>query len=282
MGTWGFALLEDDLAADVFGDYIKRFNLKMPHNQIMNELLREYSDELDDSDDGPVVWLAVARAQWECGALDQQVLDRVRDVVAEGKGLDRWAQPGGRGLARRRKVLSTFLAKLRTVNPRPRGPRKPTHRKPIFQPGDCLAIRLSDGDYGGGLVLEHPSEGNAEDPAEETYGVNLIGILSYKSADKPPLGVFEKRHWHRGTHHSTSRGEVPPEIVNVPALGFGRAKGRIELVGRIELRDSDPKEQRQYIAGGPVYTMRFGTYSMWGHLGEDLVYQARWDAGERW
>lgn len=282
MGTWGFTLLEDDLAADVHSDYIKRFNLKMPNDQIVDELRREYTEELDDSDDGPLVWLAIARAQWECGGLDQRVLDRVREIVSEGKGLDRWAEAGDRELARRRKALNTFLAKLQTSNPQPRRPRRPTQRKPVFQPGDCLAIRLSDGDYGAGLVLEHPPDDNAGDPAEETYGVNLIGILSYKSSEKPPLHVFERRDWHRSTHHSKSRGEVPAEVVNVLALGFRRAKGRIELVGRIALRDDDPKEQRQYIAGGPAFTMTFGTYSTWDHLGEDLVYQARWDAGERW
>jgi len=254
MGTWGFNVLDDDVAADVHGDYIKRFNANIPHEEIVKQVCREYEDELEDSDDGPVVWLAIARAQWDCGALEERVLERVRGIVKKGLGLDRWAEAGEKGLARRRKELDAFLARLQTNNPRPRRPRKPIVRKPVFQPGDCLAIRLSDGNYAAALVLEDPSE--EDEPGDETYGVNLIGLLSFRSPTKPSRDVFERRQWLR----STPGGGL--KIVNVMALGFRAVRDKFEVVAKIPLRADDPKQERKTLAGG-AYTLRFGAYEGW-------------------
>ncbi len=274
MGTWGLNVLDDDVASDVHGDYIKRFNLQMPHDQIVSELAGEYADELTDEDDRPVVWLAIARAQWDCGALDQRILDRVREIVAEGQGLERWAEAGAGELARRREALSTFLAKLQTRNPRPRKPRKAIQRKPVFQPGDCLAIQLSDGDYAAALVLENPPEDR--EPGDDTYGINLIGLLDYKGKTKPGLDVFEQRQWLRLTHHSWG-GQV--QIVNVMALRFRAVKDRFEVVTKIALRADDPRQERKPLGGG-AHIDRFSFYTGWD-FAEQVVFQDKWNRGER-
>jgi hypothetical protein len=273
MGTWGFNVLQDDVAADVYDGYMRRFNLKMSHRQIVEELGREYADQLADEDDGPIVWLAIAKAQWDCGALWPGILDRVREIIEQGQGLNRWAEAGDRELARRCKALSAFLARLQTGNPRPRKPRKPVQRKPVFQPGDCLAIRLSDGNYAAALVLENPPE--RAGPGDETYGINLIGLLEYKSAKKPGPAVFESRNWLKLTHHSWC-GEL--WIVNVMALRFRGARDCFEVVAHIPLRPDDPKQEHRPLGGG-AYAETFRTYAGWD-FAKQVVLQDKWNRGE--
>ncbi len=156
---------------------------------------------------------------------------------------------------------ATFLKSVQKPNPKPREPRPAIKRKPVFEPGDCLAIRLSDGDYGAALVLDSPRE--SKKPEEETYGLNLVGLLNYKSSSKPRLEVFKRRQWLRLTHHSWA-GQL--EIVYVTRSGFRTYREGFEVVGKIPVRESDPRGS--------------GTYSGWG-FAEQVVSQDRWDRGIR-
>ena len=81
------------------------------------ELERSWADSIADSDDGPIFWFAVARAQWKFGALDPDVLRRIAEIAKKGLGLDRWREGGPRMLAKREKAVHEFLAKLRQPNP---------------------------------------------------------------------------------------------------------------------------------------------------------------------
>lgn len=261
MGTWGFGVLQDDTGADVHADYMELLNAgKMP-GEILVEIKRRYAEALEDSDDGPVAWLAIAKAQWECGHLSPEILAHVENIVSKGEGLGLWEDAGPKGVERRHKALETFLAKLRTKNERPKKPRKPIVRKPIFQTGDCLAVRLSDGDHGAAIVLGYPAEKIR--PGGDTYGINLIGLLRYKSAERPGPDTFEKREWLRLTHHSWD-GRL--ELLKAMALRFRSYKDRFEVVGQTQIRPEDPKE-------APAY-------SGW-EFGEQMVHQARWERGER-
>jgi len=209
------------------------------HDEILKQLRDKHAESIEDSDEGPLFWLAVARAQWECGALSAMVLKKIEAIVREGRGLERWEDTGPKAAERRRRVLEKFLDTLRTKNPRPRKRKKPTQRKPLFEPGDCLAIRLSDGSYAAAIVLHNPPE--EQSPGGETYGINLIGQLHYKSARKPPQAVFEKRKWLVPDWSSKELF-----IVNVMALRFRAFKERFEVVGKTQLRADDPTESMGY------------------------------------
>lgn len=85
-----------------------------------------YKYSLDDWDDEPIFWLALARAQWECGTLQPDVLVKVEEVVSSGRDLKRWDyafDPRDRG--RRQGVLTRFWRTLQKPITRPRNrPRK--------------------------------------------------------------------------------------------------------------------------------------------------------------
>ena len=266
MGTWGFNVLDNDTACDVHADYIRLFNLNMTHAEIVAELFQLYAADLADEDYSPMVWLAIAQSQWECGALEPQILDRVREIVETGKALVWWAQAEPQELSRYRKAMDAFLAKLQTPNPRLRKPRRAIQRKPVFQPGDCLAIRLSDGDYGAALVLENPPE--EVQPGEDTHGINLIALMDYKSAEKPGIEVFEQRRWIWLTrpHWKEERS-----VYNVWCRGFKSEKDRFDVVAKIPLRPDDPRQEFYGMGSGSIRSPRFGSYTGWGFITQVLV-----------
>ena len=262
MGAWGTGILSDDTVRDVHSDYLDLFNRGNPPETIRKKLLEEYAESLRDSGDGPLIWLGIAKAQWDCAQLEPLVLSKIREIVSDGLGLELWAEQGEDLLRRRKTALSQFLTKLETPNPRPRKPRKAVKRKPIFQPGDCLAVRLKDGDWGAILVLR--GEPESQDPYKETYGTNLIVTLRYKSSEMPRLKVFEKREWLYLTHHSWKE-EL--DSAYVTTARFKSVKDRFVRVGAIQLRPSDPQTTKWY--------------SSWPNRLNGAYLQDRWDRGIR-
>ena len=262
MGTWGVGVLQDDTARDIYDDYIGLFNTLVPHAEVVARLEREHASSFTDADEGPLAWLAVAKAQWDCGALSADLLRKAEEIVELGLGLDRWKEGGEQLLARRKKRLADFLEGLRLPNPRPRKPKKPVRRKPPFVPGDCVAIRLSDGDWGGLVVLA--CEAEEPDPTRETYGTMVVGELSYKSSTPPTLEEFERRDWLRPVRY---RPTGTPHIYNVVYAGLRLMKPRLMYVGRVPLGADDPKESR--------------AWANWRSVGREVVEEANRNTATR-
>lgn len=253
MGAWGYGIRQDDFVCDVIGSFEDSLKKGNSIAAATKEVRKEYSSELRDSDDGPLFWIGLAEAQWTFGGLDPGVLQHVKDDLESGRSLAAWEEDD-RGLARRKAALEKFLAKIESPNPRPRKLPKIVIRPPKFQPGDCLSIRLSSGQFGAALVL-------AADHSNPEYGKNLIGVLDYLSTKKPPSKVFKNRQWLTLTHHShTGRVDLGWYL----PVAFRAAKDRIEVIGSVDLLDSDPNESNRYIP--------------WAALGEQIIMQREWDA----
>ena len=63
MGAWGIGILSDDTIRDVHNSYLDLFNRGHSADVIRQELLEEYAESLQDSNEGPLVWLGIAKAQ---------------------------------------------------------------------------------------------------------------------------------------------------------------------------------------------------------------------------
>ncbi len=264
MGVWGTGILSDDTVRDIYDSYIDRFNRGDTAENIRLQLLKSYASSLKDTDEGPLVWLAIAKAQWDCGQLEAEVVAKVQEVVRDGLGLARWAEQGQRLLERRKAALQQFLAKLQSVNSRPRKPRKAIKRKPLFKPGDCLAARIADDLWGAVLVLRHEAE--SDDPYTETYGTNLVAALKYRGSNPPSLDEFEKREWLLLNHHKWRNEMV---VYFVSALRSRDVKDRLVIIGNIPLRESDPQPKQ------------CKSYSLWSNVLASIERQDRWDRGIR-
>jgi hypothetical protein len=236
MGAWGFGILHNDTARDVYDAFFKCFNAEAAPSTILTRLKRENRDLLGDPDDEPLFWMAVARAQWECGCLAPAVLKKVENIVRTGSGLDLWDEAGEMPLARRKRALETFLKQLQKRNDKVRKPRRPKVRSAPFSPGDCLAIDLANGTWGAAIVTAAPEEGRPTD--EETFGTNVVAMLGYRGTGKPTLKVFEARKFRRNRFAWL---DEPFDASQVIKSGFRKVKERFHVVGQTRLRPTDPR-----------------------------------------
>lgn len=122
MGAWGTGILQDDVSADVYADFMERFEAGVKPAAIRSELEESYADSLEDMDDMPSIWLAIAKAQWECGHLQPDVLEKVSEIVTTEESLGLWEEAGETLFEERKHVLATFLEEIGKPNLHPRKP----------------------------------------------------------------------------------------------------------------------------------------------------------------
>jgi hypothetical protein len=178
MGAWGHGIREDDFVCDVIGVFEDLLKAGKSVADATEAVMSRFGGAIEDSDDGPLFWLALADMQWTYGGLDASVLARVKGDLESGRSLRPWEEDP-RGLARRRAALETFIRKIDTPNRRPKRPPRLVVRAPKFRPGDCLSIQLAAGQYAAAIVL-------AADHSVPEYGKNLVGVLDYLSKTSPP------------------------------------------------------------------------------------------------
>lgn len=185
MGAWGTAITSDDTVADVVGHVVDRMKRGDSLLAACEDAERTFRAEINDPDDGPLVWLALAHVQWKFGSVAPRVLERVRGDVSNGRGLERWREDP-KLLAQRCAALARFLAKIESANPKPSSPPKTVVRLAPFAEGDCLSVLTADGNYTAAIVLK-VNNSNPE------CGTNLVGALDYLSETPPTLEIFGKR-----------------------------------------------------------------------------------------
>lgn len=246
MGAWGYGIRQDDFVLDVVGDLegFLKAGLNVP--EATTAVLSQHAATIDDPEDGPLLWIAIADVQWIHGALDPQVFARVKEDIERGRGLDRW-RDDSHGLMRRKAALDSFVGKITAPNSRPKKLPKTVVRSPKFMAGDCLSIRLADGQYAAALVL-------AADHSNTEYGTNLVGVLDYLSTEKPQIDVFRERRW---LAFSGSAAQNKLDVAWYHYLGFRSARSRLEIVGHVEISDSDPKDSN--------------TFRRWTGIGDEVL-----------
>lgn len=246
MGTTDTSITADDTVADVVGTVVERLKEGASLQDASAFALRHFKRSLKDSDDGPLVWLALAHVQWKYGRVDSQVLDQIRNDIATGRGLDRWRDEPG-DVAARTRVLEAFLVKISKANPKPTSPPKSVTRLAPFAEGDCISVLTSSGQYTAAIVLK-------ADNSRAEYGSNLVASLDYLSRHPPEQKVFEDRKW-LFKHHGNWNGAQ--ELAWYIPVGFRKARKRIAVVGKTDIRSSDPR--------------RSDSYANWGLLGEQII-----------
>ena len=193
MGASGVGIRDDDVGCDVIAMFTGQLKAEGSIPDASRLVVAECGDFIGDEDDGPLFWIGLAEAQWTFGGLDPNVLARVKADFAAGRDLERWREVSESAYAQRRKVLTTFIEKLSSPNPKPRKPPKLVVRPPVFNEGDCLAVRMADGTFVAAFVI-------AADASNPEYGKNLIGVLDWSGAEAPTLDVFASRRFLRLTH----------------------------------------------------------------------------------
>jgi hypothetical protein len=168
MGTWGPGIFSDDTACDVRVAYRMALEEGLDDQAAQQQVLDQFTDHLDDEvwNDGPLVWLALAKTQWQLGRLDEQVKAQALAVIDQGRDLASWE--GSDSYGYRRAVLRRLRTQLTTPPPPRKRIRPPRHRldpevvrrRLPYQEGSLFQLPLRDGRGARGLVSRlDPSSG---------------------------------------------------------------------------------------------------------------------------
>ncbi len=185
MGTWGTGISSNDTYADVYDDFFELYDDGLSVKEITERLIASNQEVLDVPDNSNDFWFALAKAQWECKQLDADVFDNVKTIIETGIDLEVWKRKDAdeKSITKRKVVLDKFLSQLQTERQKPKSRKKKVVRQPVFEKGNCLTFRLSNGNFGGAVVLEAIK--NTE------YGYNLIATTRINQQTKPTTKDFE-------------------------------------------------------------------------------------------
>ncbi len=185
MGAWGTAISSNDTYADIYAEFFDMYNDGLEAAEISKKLISDNLELINDHEDSNNFWFALAKAQWECKQLDNEILNRVKTIIEMGNDLKVWRQLDAdeKDIKKRKVVLDKFLTDLQTERPKTKSRKKKIIRQPVFKKGDCLTFKLENGNYGGVVVLEAIKDSE--------YGYNLIAATRINQTNKPIKKDFE-------------------------------------------------------------------------------------------
>lgn len=113
MGVWGPDIFDDDLTSDLRKTFEDELELGSSVAHATLVVFREYSEALDDADEKPKVWLALASLQLERGVIQKHVRDEALAVIESGENQRRWDEEStSEEAAERKQVLEELRARL--------------------------------------------------------------------------------------------------------------------------------------------------------------------------
>lgn len=176
MGSWGVGLFSDDLACDVRDDYLAALADGLSADAARDRVLDRYSDALADTDEGPLVWLALAATAWKAGRLDDSTRDHALKIIAGRDGLERWVEAG---LGPRREAELQKLAEtLRSAQKAPVITKKKRGFASTWAVGELVGYRQETGQWLALHVVGH-TDG-------EVGAFPIVNVLDWTSETAPP------------------------------------------------------------------------------------------------
>ena len=160
MGTWGIKLYDDDLSMDIKSEYEDRLHRGKIGEEITQELISENKELIDDVEEGPLFWLALADTQWELGRLENFVKEKAIKYIDSGIVLKRWKTNNPKEAIKREEILQELKNKLLTQQPKEKNISQYKEYKCKWKNGDVYAweIKNSEENEGKYIVVIKVSE----------------------------------------------------------------------------------------------------------------------------
>lgn len=157
MGYWGSGITQSDEFAEVYENFMEKYDEGEDVGEITKSIIKRYLDEFDE--DEPVLhdmYFALAKAQWMCGELSEDLLRKVEKIIDSGRDIEFIKELGAdkNDIILRKKSLKSFLNTLQTPRKVPRKRHKtlkaPNKRKkekiyPEMKIGDVFSYKYNEG-----------------------------------------------------------------------------------------------------------------------------------------
>lgn len=237
MGAWGTGISSNDGFADVYGEFFELYNDGGEPADISRKLINDYWEMIEEPDDSNNFWFALALAQWECKQLAPDELQKVTTIIESGNDIEVWRGLGAteKDLRKRSEVLKNFLKKLRSEKPKARARKKVKIIDPSFEKGVCVIYRLSNGNYGGAVMLEAISG--------KGYAYNLVAVTRINQKERPVITDFEKTDVLLTKFGGKENNET---IYWMSPDHFTKDKELFEPIGKVEINREFDKQSSQF------------------------------------
>ena len=215
LGASGTGLFSDDVACDIRDDYRELIGDGLAGPAATDRLLRKWADALDDPDEGPVIWLALAATQWRTGRLEDRVRERAEEVIRSGRDVLRWDTESDRRA--RARVLAKLQSDLDSPQRHPVKVRPRLRTTTPLRPGDAITYRLTDERLVLLRVVFRVGDDNDNYPIVEV--ADWVGLSSPAAP-----GSLQTRSFHAGVEMLSlvqhRRGDYPQDRIDVVARGL--------------------------------------------------------------
>ncbi len=252
MGAWGAGLFQDDDAADLRDEWLDEYKRTGSAAEATAAVRKAFKSGFKDSDEGPVLTLALATVLWRHGVLDAKTRAEALSVIDKEKGLDRWRDEGEKVLRGRLKVYAKIRAGLVEKQP----PVKKYKKKPAPKPdhpdlafGDIFSVAAPEGG-----VAYYRVVGRSKTKYGDRVSVQLLDIKPGTEVDVAKLGSVPgvqmrefKNNWYKRLELSGWRTRGVDRKGVVKLSGFSRPASKATA------KEAGPKPQ-------------FGGSYSWEHL----------------
>jgi hypothetical protein len=199
MGAWGTALFADDTACDVRDDFRELLGDGLSAVAATKRVLTQWSDALEDADERPIVWLALAATQWRTGHVVPRVLREAITIIDSGSSLAPWN--------------ATMRAQLVSPPPAPKRIRKLYRDDCDWQIGEVVAYTTKKGRRVFLWVVDEHVDAGGRSPVCE--------LLAWRGRSMPTVAQLRRAGSHkvRGERRSqfmvgrTSQREMPNDRI---------------------------------------------------------------------
>jgi hypothetical protein len=155
MGIRGVAIFSDDLAADIRSEFRELLGDGLTPAEATVRLQAEYASSLDDPDEMPVFWLALALTQWKLGRVEESVRRQAVRIIDDGADLARWDDATR---PRRAAVLAKARAELMSEPPRAKRVPRTVREANAWQVGETIGFQLLSGRWTLLRVIGHHAD----------------------------------------------------------------------------------------------------------------------------
>ena len=112
MGNWGNGILQDDVAADIQIIFDDALAEGLSVEEATKRALMDSPWALDDWDDGPTSYMALAALQLQHGILTSEIREKAIEAATSEGAIGRWDGSAEDRIAARKEVLRRFAAIL--------------------------------------------------------------------------------------------------------------------------------------------------------------------------
>lgn len=148
MGAWGVGLYQDDVTCDIKDDYLNRLKVGYSNIEATQEVIDYNMDCIEDEEEGPLFWMALADVQWRYGRLLPEIKEDALKCIREGTDLERWKE-NPRQYEKRKLVLQELEERLNSPQPPEKKLTKLKIHKAEWEIGDVLLYQIHNGELRG-------------------------------------------------------------------------------------------------------------------------------------